>query len=165
MTIAVLCEASKKTHFSVLVTEGRSHNAGYVDCCWHVGFSHQYTFSAETARRLANFGIPITIIQDSAVGYYMENVDMVIVGAEGVVENGGIINSVRTPLRHSFSVKVLNALVDWIIWYRCYRTSVEETSLRCCRIVQICSIVPIESERRTANTHKDGSKRTRETWI
>ncbi|CCI50848.1 unnamed protein product [Albugo candida] len=77
VTIAVLCEASKKTHFSVLVTEGRSHNAG-----------------AETARRLANFGIPITIIQDSAVGYYMENVDMVIVGAEGVVENGGIINSI-----------------------------------------------------------------------
>nr|CCA19255.1 translation initiation factor eIF2B subunit alpha pu [Albugo laibachii Nc14] len=85
VTIAVLSEASKKTHFSVLVTEGKSHNAG-----------------AETARKLAAFGIPITIIQDAAVGYHMEKVDMVIVGADGVVENGGIINSIG-----SFGIAVI----------------------------------------------------------
>lgn len=32
--------------------------------------------------------------QDSAVGYVMERVDMVMVGAEAVVESGGIINTV-----------------------------------------------------------------------
>lgn len=32
--------------------------------------------------------------------YIMEKVDLVIVGAEGVVENGGIINKVRTSLLH-----------------------------------------------------------------
>lgn len=32
---------------------------------------------------------------DSAVGYIMDKVDMVFVGAEGVVENGGIVNKVR----------------------------------------------------------------------
>lgn len=41
-------------------------------------------------------GIECTMILDSAVGYVMETVDMVFVGAEGVVESGGIINRVGT---------------------------------------------------------------------
>ncbi|XP_065074207.1 translation initiation factor eIF2B subunit alpha [Ochlerotatus camptorhynchus] len=41
-------------------------------------------------------GIDCTMILDSAVGYVMETVDMVFVGAEGVVESGGIINRVGT---------------------------------------------------------------------
>jgi len=48
-----------------------------------------------TAEELAKVGIPTTVILDSAVAYYMEQMDIVIVGAEGVVENGGIVNSVR----------------------------------------------------------------------
>lgn len=39
-------------------------------------------------------GIPVTVILDSAVGYYMERVDLVLLGAEGVVESGGIVNKV-----------------------------------------------------------------------
>jgi len=39
--------------------------------------------------------IPCKVIHDSAVGCKMEEVDMVMVGAEGVVESGGIINKVR----------------------------------------------------------------------
>ena len=34
------------------------------------------------------------MILDAAVGYIIEKVDMVLVGAEGVVESGGIINQV-----------------------------------------------------------------------
>ncbi|GMF57579.1 unnamed protein product [Phytophthora fragariaefolia] len=49
-----------------------------------------------TAEELAKVGIPTTVILDSAVAYYMEQVDIVIVGAEGVVENGGIVNSIGT---------------------------------------------------------------------
>ncbi|XP_058456076.1 translation initiation factor eIF-2B subunit alpha [Malaya genurostris] len=41
-------------------------------------------------------GIECTLILDSAVGYVMETVDLVFVGAEGVVESGGIINRVGT---------------------------------------------------------------------
>ncbi|XP_062557739.1 translation initiation factor eIF-2B subunit alpha [Armigeres subalbatus] len=41
-------------------------------------------------------GIECTLILDSAVGYVMETVDMVFVGAEGVVESGGIINRLGT---------------------------------------------------------------------
>ena len=47
---------------------------------------------------LQSHGIPATVILDSAVGYYIQKVDMVIVGAEGVVENGGIINQIGTYL-------------------------------------------------------------------
>lgn len=52
-------------------------------------------YRAETAALLAEAGIPTTVILDSAIGFYMEQVSMVIAGAEGVVENGGIVNSVR----------------------------------------------------------------------
>ena len=44
---------------------------------------------------LVTSGIPCTVILDSAVGYIMEQVDCVMVGAEGVVESGGIINKVN----------------------------------------------------------------------
>ncbi|DBA05324.1 TPA: hypothetical protein N0F65_007486 [Lagenidium giganteum] len=79
VVIALLREAAKTKHFSVFVTEGRRNRSGM-----------------QTAEKLAEVGIPTTIILDSAVGYYMEQTDMVIVGAEGVVENGGIVNSIGT---------------------------------------------------------------------
>lgn len=41
-------------------------------------------------------GIPVTLILDSGVAYMMEKVDMLLVGAEGVVESGGIINYLGT---------------------------------------------------------------------
>lgn len=44
---------------------------------------------------LREAGIPCRAVLDSAVGYIMDKVDMVFVGAEGVVENGGVINKVR----------------------------------------------------------------------
>lgn len=49
-----------------------------------------------TARILRSKGIPCSVIPDNAVGYVMAKVDMVLVGAEGVVENGGIINAMGT---------------------------------------------------------------------
>jgi len=36
------------------------------------------------------------LILDSAVGFTMESIDMVLTGAEGVVESGGIINKIGT---------------------------------------------------------------------
>lgn len=45
-------------------------------------------------RLLEKENIPCKVIYDSAVGCKMEEVDMVMVGAEGVVESGGIINKV-----------------------------------------------------------------------
>uniref|UniRef100_A0AC35TXD2 EIF-2B GDP-GTP exchange factor subunit alpha n=1 Tax=Rhabditophanes sp. KR3021 TaxID=114890 RepID=A0AC35TXD2_9BILA len=44
--------------------------------------------------KLRQIGIPCTLILDSAVGYLMESVDIILLGAEGVMETGGIINKI-----------------------------------------------------------------------
>ncbi|CAI5738998.1 unnamed protein product [Peronospora destructor] len=75
VVIALLREAAKTKNFSVSVTEGKN---------------------LVQRKDLAKAGIPTSVILDSAVAYYMEQVDIVIVGAEGVVENGGIVNSIGT---------------------------------------------------------------------
>ena len=46
------------------------------------------------AKDLENIGINCTVVLDAAVGAVMEKVDFVLLGAEGVVENGGIINKI-----------------------------------------------------------------------
>lgn len=49
-----------------------------------------------TARELAEEGIPVTMIVDSAVRTYMKDVDKVIVGADSVAANGAVINKIGT---------------------------------------------------------------------
>lgn len=71
--------ASEGRDFNVICTEGRPDNTG-----------------AEMAKELVPAGIPVTLILDSGVAYMMETVDMVLVGADGVVESGGIINMLGT---------------------------------------------------------------------
>jgi translation initiation factor eIF-2B subunit alpha len=50
----------------------------------------------ETVRALRARGVPVATIPESAVAYSLGKVDMVIVGAEGVVENGGIVSRMGT---------------------------------------------------------------------
>lgn len=50
----------------------------------------------EMCQKLEKLGIPCTVIFDSEIGHIMENVDMVMVGAEGIAESGGIINKMGT---------------------------------------------------------------------
>lgn len=50
----------------------------------------------EMCQSLTKLGISCTVILDSTVGYVMEHVDMVMVGAEGVAESGGVINKIGT---------------------------------------------------------------------
>ncbi|ORX95753.1 alpha subunit of the translation initiation factor eif2b [Basidiobolus meristosporus CBS 931.73] len=77
--LLLLQAASQKKRFKVYVTESRPLSQGL-----------------EAAKILRKAGVPTTVILDSAVGYIMEKVDAVIVGAEGVVENGGVINQIGT---------------------------------------------------------------------
>eukprot|EP00808_Paulinella_micropora_P020297 g27695.t1 len=80
VVISSLLHAAKNgKYFSVIVTEGRPDHQGM-----------------RTARELCRAGIPTTMVLDSAVGYVMDKVDLVLLGAEGVVENGGIINKIGT---------------------------------------------------------------------
>ncbi len=77
---SLLIQAAKDTHFEIIILEGRPDAGG----------------AKAAANIYAKAGIPTTVVLDSAMAYVMERVDMVIVGAEGVVENGGIINKLGT---------------------------------------------------------------------
>mmetsp|Transcript_19498 Transcript_19498/g.27041 ORF Transcript_19498/g.27041 Transcript_19498/m.27041 type:complete len:363 (-) Transcript_19498:64-1152(-) len=76
---ALLLKAAETTHFDIVILEGRPDAAG-----------------AKAAALYAQEGIPTKVVLDSAMGYVMESVDLVLVGAEGVVENGGIVNKMGT---------------------------------------------------------------------
>ena len=56
---------------------------------------------------LEKVGVQAIVILDSAVAYIMEKVDVVLVGAEGVVENGGIVNKIGT-YGHAMIAKAFN---------------------------------------------------------
>jgi ribose 1,5-bisphosphate isomerase len=49
-----------------------------------------------TVRELTEAGIPTTLIVDSAVRYFIENVDCVVVGADTITANGALINKIGT---------------------------------------------------------------------
>ncbi|MGH0156717.1 UNVERIFIED_CONTAM: hypothetical protein FKN15_032050 [Acipenser sinensis] len=78
--------AAAKKRFTVFVTESHPDSAGQV---------HLNTMQ-HMADALRKLNVPVTVILDAAVGYVVEKVDLVIVGAEGVVESGGIINKIGT---------------------------------------------------------------------
>ena len=46
--------------------------------------------------QLRGKGIPVAVIQPSAAAYSLGKINMVMVGAEGVVENGGIVSRIGT---------------------------------------------------------------------
>ena len=69
---AILLEASKTKHFNVIILHGGQDASGVK--------------AAQFYARETN--IPVTVVVDAAMGYIMEEVDMVLIGAEGVLENG-----------------------------------------------------------------------------
>jgi len=75
----LLLRAAETKNFSVVVTEGRPECAGYL-----------------LAKKLSEHSIPVSIVLDSGVGAIMDRVDVVLVGAEGVLENGGVVNKLGT---------------------------------------------------------------------
>lgn len=79
VVMELLIRAAETKNFSVIVTEGRPECTGYF-----------------TAQKLEELGIPVSIVLDSGVAAVMERVDVVVVGAEGVLENGGIVNKLGT---------------------------------------------------------------------
>ncbi|GMI72359.1 hypothetical protein like AT1G53900 [Hibiscus trionum] len=71
--------AQNKKQFRVFCTEGRPDRTGL-----------------RLSNELAKLDVPVKLLIDSAVAYTMDEVDMVLVGADGVVESGGIINMMGT---------------------------------------------------------------------
>ncbi|KAK2076372.1 hypothetical protein QBZ16_000897 [Prototheca wickerhamii] len=80
VVLAILRKAAAAgTQFSVILTEGRPDETGIT-----------------TARAISDLHVPTSVILDSGVGYCMDRVDLVLVGAEAVAENGGVINKLGT---------------------------------------------------------------------
>jgi ribose 1,5-bisphosphate isomerase len=66
-------------NIKVICTETRPRNQGYL-----------------TAKELADEGIDTTLIVDSAVRYFIKEVDLVIVGADAITSNGCLVNKIGT---------------------------------------------------------------------
>ena len=79
VTKALVLKAAKSKQFNVIVTEGRPGGDG-----------------VEAARAFIKAGIPTRMVLDSAVASVIDQVDMCLCGAEGVMENGGIVNKTGT---------------------------------------------------------------------
>jgi ribose 1,5-bisphosphate isomerase len=80
VVISILKEAKRQgKEFEVIVTETRPRFQGRL-----------------TAKALAEAGIPVTLIIDSAVRYFMPKVDKVIVGADAITANGAVVNKIGT---------------------------------------------------------------------
>lgn len=82
VVLQMLVEAARNKRFHVFVTESHPDRSG-----------------TQMMDELLKHNISCTLILDAAVGYVMESVDLVLVGAEGVVESGGIINKVTFMIR------------------------------------------------------------------
>lgn len=55
-----------------------------------------YTSYFLTSNELAKHDVPVKLAIDYAMAYTMDEVDIVFVGANGVVERGGMINMIGT---------------------------------------------------------------------
>jgi translation initiation factor eIF-2B subunit alpha len=76
----ILLEASKTKHFDLIILEGRPDAMG----------AKAAQFYSKEAK------IPVRLVLDAAIGWVMEQADIVLVGADAVVENGGIVNKIGT---------------------------------------------------------------------
>ncbi|WFD38853.1 translation initiation factor eIF-2B subunit alpha [Malassezia japonica] len=77
MQVLLAAAKTQKKRISVYVSESRPSGQGL-----------------RTYNRLMAEGIPCTVVLDSAVAYIVHKADMCLIGAEGVVESGGLFNAV-----------------------------------------------------------------------
>ena len=68
---------ARRKIFTVYVTEAKPSSSG-----------------VRAVQELRRAGINAHVILDASVGFFLGQCDMVFVGAEGVVENGGLVNQV-----------------------------------------------------------------------
>ncbi|RKO99705.1 hypothetical protein CXG81DRAFT_14160 [Caulochytrium protostelioides] len=79
---ALIHARRENTRFKVIICEG---HAGRGRALGHA-----------TAAELRAHGIPTALIPDTALGYVIDTVSFILVGAEGVVQNGGLVNGLGT---------------------------------------------------------------------
>lgn len=80
VALSVIAEAHRSgKNINVIATESRPRLQGH-----------------HTISQLDELGIPTTLIVDSAVRYFMKDVDLAVVGADAVTANGSVINKIGT---------------------------------------------------------------------
>ena len=75
-----------------------------------------------TARTLAKEGIDVTMIVDSAVRYFMRDIDIVVVGADTIASNGAVINKIGTS---QIALIAHEARIPFIVCAETYKFSPE----------------------------------------
>ena len=102
--LAIIKEAHKQGKIErVFVTESRPRRQGLI-----------------TLRELDSEGIKTAFIVDSAVRYFMKEVDYVIVGADSVTANGAVINKIGTS---QIALSAHEARVPFIVAAETYKFS------------------------------------------
>ena len=124
VTILLLRAAAANRRFRVYVTESKPTSQGF-----------------EAVRILQQHGILASVILDSAVGFYIGSSDIVLVGAEGVVENGGVVNQVQL----NSAITCRFTFIDWYLYGCCHGQGCQYSLLRCRRESQICPFLPLKS--------------------
>ena len=81
--VALFLAAAKTRHFSVMVAESHPDGDGHT-----------------TAKQLSAAGVPVVMVEDNAVAHVMPRCQMVLCGAEAVVESGGARAHARTQAHH-----------------------------------------------------------------
>ncbi len=77
--LSIIKRAFKHKNIEVFATESRPRYQGHL-----------------TVKELRKEGIPVTLIVDSAVRYFIDEIDYVIVGADAITVNGSLINKIGT---------------------------------------------------------------------
>ncbi len=104
MAIAGILEAHRQgKDIKVIAAESRPRRQGYI-----------------TARTLAESGVDVTLIVDSAVRYHMARTDVVIAGADAIATNGAVINKIGTS---QMALAASEARVPVIICAESYKFS------------------------------------------
>lgn len=105
-TISAIINAHRAgKNIEVIVTETRPRLEGY-----------------RLIRELEVYDIPVTLIVDSAMRYFMKEVDIVIVGADIVASNGAVISKIGTS---TMALCAYEARVPFIVCSETYRFSPE----------------------------------------
>jgi translation initiation factor eIF-2B subunit alpha len=90
LVILLLKTLAQTTRFKVFVTQALPMDNG-----------------TRTVRELRDLNIMACLVSDSSIGYVMQHVDMVLVGAQVITQNGGIVNQMGT-LQLAIVAKALN---------------------------------------------------------
>ncbi|MBE0521786.1 MAG: ribose 1,5-bisphosphate isomerase [Candidatus Methanoperedenaceae archaeon] len=101
---SIMAEAhSQGKNISVIATESRPRLQGHL-----------------TVKQLDGFGIKTSLIVDSAVRYFMKDVDLVVVGADAVTANGSVINKIGTS---QLALAASEARTNFIVAAETYKFS------------------------------------------